>query len=81
MSDDKIIALLKQALDEVAPGKVEDVSSIDLNTKIRSVGIDSVATMEMVGVIEEEIEVTFPDEELAAVNTFGDLVTLIKRNQ
>ena len=35
--------------------------------------------MEMVGFVEERLECTFPDEDLAQLNTFNDLANLIRR--
>ncbi|MBX2796236.1 MAG: acyl carrier protein [Myxococcales bacterium] len=77
-NDDEIIELIKQALAEVAPTRTADFQSIALDTQIESLGLDSIATMEMVNFIEEKIEETFPDEELAKVQKIGDLAGLIK---
>ncbi len=77
MNSEQAAALVRDAISEVAPSKAGDLSSVDLNTKIRDLGIDSVAAMEMVGVVEEKLEITFPDEDLAQLNRFSDLVDLI----
>ena len=60
MNETEILALVKDALAEVAPSRAAEFDAIDLNTKIRDLGIDSVAAMEMVGFVEEKLEVTFP---------------------
>lgn len=78
MTNEQAVALIKQALGEIAPGKVAEFDSVSLDTKIRDLGIDSVAAMEMVGCVEERLEVTFPDEDLAQLSRFSDLVDLIK---
>jgi acyl carrier protein len=78
MNETEILALVKDALAEVAPNRAAEFDAIDLNTKIRDLGIDSVAAMEMVGFVEEKLEVTFPDEDLAQLNTFNDLANLIR---
>lgn len=80
MSNQEIIALIKKAVDEVAPGKVADINDATLNVSIRELGIDSVASMEMVSVVEEEIGATFPDEDLAGINTLQDLVNLVAQS-
>lgn len=77
MNNEQAAALVREAISEVAPSKSGDLSTVDLNTKIRDLGIDSVAAMEMVGVVEERLEITFPDEDLAQLNRFSDLVDLI----
>jgi acyl carrier protein len=55
-----------------------EFANLSLETKIEALGLDSIATMEMVNFIEERIEVTFPDEELAKVQKVGDLAGLIR---
>ncbi len=78
MTEAEITKLVVKAIDEVAPGKVS--GDLNLTQRLRDAGIDSVASMEMVGVIEEELEVTFADEELARINTFGDVIKLVQSN-
>ena len=78
MQQEEIIALVRQALGEVAPTRKSDFVGITGDTRIDALGLDSIATMEMVSFIEERIEVTFPDDELARVQKVGDLVALIQ---
>jgi acyl carrier protein len=78
MTNDEIMALIKQALAEVAPSRKADFANIAADTKIEALGLDSISTMEMVNSIEEKIEATFPDEELAKVQKIGDLVGLVR---
>jgi acyl carrier protein len=78
MNDDQIMALVREALGAVAPTRTAEFAKITADTKIEALGLDSIATMEMVNFIEEKIEVTFPDEELAKVQKVSDLVGLIK---
>lgn len=76
MEDKQIIDLIRTALDEVAPGRT--FPDLAFGTNIEALGLDSIATMEMVGFIEERVDATFPDEELAKVKTVGDLGGLIR---
>jgi len=78
MNDDQIMALVREALGSVAPTRTADFARVTADTKIEALGLDSIATMEMVNFIEEKIEVTFPDEELAKVQRLADLIRLIK---
>ncbi len=78
MTNEEAIEIVKAALAEINPAKAAEFGPDKLDTKIRDMGIDSVAAMEMVGVVEERLEVTFPDEDLAQLNRFSDLVNLIK---
>ena len=79
MNDDKILSLVTEALDEVAPGWNKDVSEVRLDLHMKDLSINSVELMEMVGHIEETLEVTFPDEDLARVSSLGDLAGLIRK--
>ena len=78
MTDDKILSLIKEALNEVAPNRKADFASVQLGTEIEALGLDSIATMEMVGCLEESTDTTFPDEELAKVSKLSDLANLIR---
>ncbi len=78
MTNDEIMALIKQALSDVAPSRKADFASISADTKIEALGLDSISTMEMVNAIEEKIETTFPDEELAKVARIADLMGLVR---
>ena len=80
MTKDAAIALIKEALHEISPARAKEFDVTNLDLKIRDIGIDSVAAMEMVGVVEEKLEVTFPDEDLAQLRRFSDLVDLITNN-
>lgn len=78
MTNDEILSLIQQALGEVAPTRKAEFEKLALDTKIEALGLDSIATMEMVNFIEERIDVTFPDEELAKVQRISDLVGLVR---
>ena len=78
MNDVEILTLIKKALVEVAPKKKADFANITYDDKIEALGLDSIATMEMINFVEEEIDATFADEELAKVQTIRDLAGLVK---
>ena len=78
MNDDRILTLVTAALDSVAPGWNKHGKPLDMNLKMKDLSIDSVSTMEMVGYIEEELAVTFPDEDLVQISRLEDLAGLIR---
>jgi acyl carrier protein len=78
MQDTEIIRLIQNALAEVAPTRKADFNDIVFDTQIEALGLDSIATMEMVGILEDTVETTFPDEDLTKVTSIGDLATLVK---
>lgn len=77
-NDTEILNLIRDALGSVAPARRAEFTNLQPETKIEALGLDSIATMEMVNYVEDKIKVTFPDEELAKVQKIGDLVGLIR---
>jgi acyl carrier protein len=69
-----VLALFKRALFEVDRKELTD---LDPSAAISSLGIDSVAMLEVIGFIEEELAVHLSDEKLATVETVGDLARVI----
>ncbi|MEZ4316637.1 MAG: acyl carrier protein [Myxococcota bacterium] len=78
MTDAEIIGIIQEALADVAPNRAGEFDSISTSTTIESLGLDSIAIMEMVGFLEEKVDSTFPDEELTAVSNIGHLANLIR---
>lgn len=76
MTSFDFFALFRQAASEVS-GKTFD--SLDRTTSISDIGLDSVAVLELVGYLEETLNVRIPDEELAGLDTLGDLDDLLRR--
>ena len=76
MSNVDVIGLFKQAALEVHG---RELGALDAATEISTLGLDSVAVMEMTGCLEEKLKIRIPDEELAEVETLGQLDTLIRR--
>jgi acyl carrier protein len=76
MSNVDVIGLFKQAALEVHG---RELGALDAATEISTLGLDSVAVMEMTGSLEEKLKIRIPDEELAEVETLGELDTLIRR--
>lgn len=78
MTDAEVIALIKEALHDVVPDRTADFADLTLDRSIDDLKLDSIATMEMVGFLEDKMETTFPDEELPRVNTLGDIASLMR---
>ena len=76
MSNVDVIGLFKQAALEVHG---RELDALEATTEISTLGLDSVAVMEMTGCLEERLKIRIPDEELAEVETLGELDTLIRR--
>lgn len=65
--------LIKTAIKKVDPSKAPKLTNVTEATELRDLGLDSVATMEMVGELEEQLGMTFSDEDMVRIQTFGDL--------
>jgi acyl carrier protein len=75
------IEMIKAAITAVDTSKASRLAMVRPETEIRELGLDSVATMEMVGYLEERLETQFSDEVMVRINTFGDLVALIEKSR
>ena len=78
MTDEKVLSLIREALFDVAPNRKEEFANIAISTTNEDLALDSIATMEMVGFLEDKTDMTFPDEELATVQSLTDLARLIR---
>ena len=69
--------------DEVLQGLQDKLalSSIDENSRLQDLGIDSLDVVEYLLEIEERYGVEFPSEEMADLKTINDLVLLIEKKR
>jgi acyl carrier protein len=65
-----VVEMFKKAAFQVDNRRLPDLKS---DTVIASLGMDSVAVMELVSYFEEQLEVRIPDEELSRIRTVRDL--------
>jgi acyl carrier protein len=78
MSKIDVIQLFQEAAFEVSGRKLEKLA---LETQLADLALDSVVVMEIVGYVEQKIEVRFDDEDLARLSTLKDLDTLIEKTK
>jgi len=71
-----VIEMFKQAAFEVDNRRLPNLNA---DTVIASLGMDSVAVMELVAWFEEKLGVRIPDEELSKIRTVRDLRDTIAR--
>lgn len=79
MSEVDILTMFNKIAREVEKGK--DLPQITRDSKITALGIDSVSMMEIIGVIEDELDVAIPDEKLARLQTVGDIEAVIQEQR
>ena len=65
-----VVEMFKQAAFEVDNRRLTELKS---ETVIATLGMDSVAVMELVSYFEEKLAVRIPDEELSRIRTVKDL--------
>ena len=71
-----VVEMFKQAAFEVDNRRLPDLKA---ETLIASLGMDSVAVMELVAYFEEKLAVRIPDEELSKIKTVRDLRDTVAR--
>jgi len=76
MTDADVLAVVREALFEVAPTRAFD--DLALDATIAELALDSITTMEMVGVLEDRVAKSFPEDELAKVERIRDLGELMR---
>ena len=72
-----VIELFQKAALEVDNKKLTGLTK---DTVISTLGMDSVAVMELVSYFEERLQVRIPDEELGRIRTVGDLRDCLARH-
>ncbi len=76
MSQVDVLSMFTEIAQKVEKGKT--LPTITRDAKISALGIDSVSMMEIVGSIEDELDVTIPDEKLALLQTVGDIERVVQ---
>ena len=71
-----VLEMFKQAAFEVDNRRLPDLKA---DTAIATLGMDSVAVMELVSYFEEKLNIRMPDEELSRIRTVKDLRDAIAR--
>lgn len=79
-TDENILELIRKAYCYAKPDGSENVGNLTLTSSVESLGIQSVAALEMAGFIEEELDVQFADDELSSLNGMSDLASLIRKH-
>jgi 8-amino-7-oxononanoate synthase len=73
-TDQELIGILKAAVYDI---NLKDIGDLSAETKISELGLDSVAIMEMIGLLEENLDIRIKDEDVTTLNSVGDLLNLI----
>jgi acyl carrier protein len=76
MNDEEVRDLIREAIQFVNP----ELGSAELTpaSSLSELGISSVVALEIIGYIEDKLNLRFPDDELAGLNTLAALERLIR---
>lgn len=55
------------------------IDDIDINKNIHDLGLDSLATVEIIVSIEEELDIVIPDDSVGDLQTVKDIIDLCNR--
>jgi 8-amino-7-oxononanoate synthase len=73
-TDQNLINILKAAVYDV---NLKELGDIGASTRISELGLDSVAMMELIGVLEENLSIRIGDQEVSELQSVGDLLNLL----
>jgi 8-amino-7-oxononanoate synthase/acyl carrier protein len=73
-TDQNLINILKAAVYDV---NLKELEEIGAGTKITELGLDSVALMELIGILEERFSIRIGDQEVSELRSVGDLLNLL----
>ena len=76
--DVDVLKLISEAIESVTSTQIT-IHPETLDRGMADIGLDSVASLEVIGHIEDRLGVDFPEDRLARVRTIRDLVALISR--
>ena len=72
----EIISIIQQFAHEIAE---RDFAPFTEAQVIAELGLDSLSTLEMVGMIERELDIFLPADELSEIHTIGQLTDVIEQ--
>ena len=77
MSDERLLQTIQEALAELEGPHIR-AANISYETTLVDTGLDSVALMELIGLVEEKLGIHLPDDRLARIDTMRDLIDTIE---
>jgi acyl carrier protein len=73
VSRTEIVATIQRCAHEIAEREFPPFEDAQI---ISALGMDSLSTLEMVGMIERELEIYLPTDDLTDIHTVGELASL-----
>lgn len=79
-TDEQILELIRDSMMEAEPRGRAQIAGLGMDSTLASLGIDSLAALEIGATIEDRLGIRMPDDRLARVGSIRDLVVLIRDN-
>jgi acyl carrier protein len=73
-----VVTLLRSAMFEV--GGIQ-IDNLNLDTRLADLNLDSITVLESIAILEDQLNIRVPDEDLGRMNSLRDLETLITKAQ
>ncbi len=78
MSDDDVLALIREAIREVAPERAAMVDRLSLESPVQELELDSVGVVEMIAYIEDRVACLFRPSDIMRLRKLRDVAVLIR---
>jgi acyl carrier protein len=79
MTDSDVVTTIREGLCAVLPARAHEFDDLTVRTVLADLGVDSLKMMELIARIEDELVMTFHEDDLARARTIGDLAELMRR--
>ena len=74
-------SIIRQGFSQIKPGLGDSIDPITSELTLQEVGIDSVDFFELVGFVEDRLDIQLPNESLSGLKTIGDFDRVIEENK
>jgi acyl carrier protein len=73
----QLLDMFRTKASEVAE---KDLSWLDESSVIASLGLDSLSTLEIIGAMEQALEIKIPDDRLVGVERVSNLIDVVEKS-
>jgi acyl carrier protein len=78
MNEEELLSLLRRALVKAEPRFAAIAGTLTLETYLADLGVDSLMLLNMLGVVEEQLDIEVPDDKMVAAQTVAEVAALIR---
>lgn len=82
MTEDDALALVRNALATAVPHRAMDLQNAAQNALLHDLGLDSIATLEIIGLVEDALGgIEISDEQLETIRSVQHLINIVMEHQ